>query len=126
MRSFSFAALLLAVLLGLNIFCYNFIRTSVSDIDESIDKIILHADKKDYKKANKEFELLKSKAEESKKIWFIIINHQEIDNVDISMRQSEAYLKKEAESDLIASLNTLKYNVNNVYEREKVNIINIF
>ena len=42
------------------------------------------------------------------------------------MRQSEAYLKKEAESDLIASLNTLKYNVNNVYEREKVNIINIF
>lgn len=126
MRSFGFAAFLLIILFGLNVYCYNYVKTSTEELSTSIDRLINLTDNKDYKNAAVNFNMLKRRTEDSKKIWFLIINHQEIDNVDVTLKQCEAQLKKEADKELTASLNSLKYYINNIYEREKVNITNIF
>lgn len=126
MRSFCFAAALLITLLGINVYCYNFIKESSIKLENNIDKIVYYLNKNDDENVEKSFNKLKEQTIESKKVWFLIINHEEIDNVDVKIKECEGYIKKEADNELLASLNSLKFYINNIYEREKVNIPNIF
>lgn len=126
MRSFCFAAALLITLLGINVYCYNFIKESSIKLENNIDEIVYYLNKNDDENVKKSFNKLKEQTIESKKVWFLIINHEEIDNVDVKIKECEGYIKKEADNELLASLNSLKFYINNIYEREKVNIPNIF
>ncbi|MGN8913418.1 DUF4363 family protein [Anaerofustis butyriciformans] len=126
MRSFCFAAALLITLLGINVYCYNFIKESSIKLENNIDEIVYYLNKNDDENVEKSFNKLKEQTIESKKVWFLIINHEEIDNVDVKIKECEGYIKKEADNELLASLNSLKFYINNIYEREKVNIPNIF
>ncbi|MCO8192862.1 MULTISPECIES: DUF4363 family protein [Anaerofustis] len=126
MRSFCFAAALLITLLGINVYCYNFIKESSIKLENNIDEIVYYLNKNDDENVEKSFNELKEQTIESKKVWFLIINHEEIDNVDVKIKECEGYIKKEADNELLASLNSLKFYINNIYEREKVNIPNIF
>ena len=126
MRSFCFAAALLITLLGINVYCYNFIKESSIKLENNIDEIVYYLNKNDNENVEKSFNKLKEQIIESKKVWFLIINHEEIDNVDVKIKECEGYIKKEARNKLLASLNSLKFYINNIYEREKVNIPNIF
>ncbi|WP_329380244.1 DUF4363 family protein [Anaerofustis butyriciformans] len=126
MRSFCFAAALLITLLGINVYCYNFIKESSIKLENNIDEIVYYLNKNDDENVEKSFNELKEQTIESKKVWFLIINHEEIDNVEVKIKECEGYIKKEADNELLASLNSLKFYINNIYEREKVNIPNIF
>lgn len=126
MKSFFCSLILLIILLGINIYCFEYIKTSSEKLNNYIDKTMLYAENDNKKDLQASFDTLKNEIIKSKKVWFLIINHQLIEDVEVKAEECEIYIKKEAYTELLASLNTLKYSVNNIYEREMVNIANIF
>ena len=126
MKSFYFALALLITLLGINFYCYDYIKDSSIKLEENVNKIVYFFNKDDFENVKIEFSNLEKQVTKTKKVWFLIINHEEIDNVELKLKECEGYIKKEANNELLASLNSLKFYINDIYEREKVNVTNIF
>lgn len=126
MKSFYFALALLITLLGINFYCYDYIKDSSIKLEENVNKIVYFLNKDDFENVKIEFSNLEKQITKTKKVWFLIINHEEINNVELKLKECEGYIKKEANNELLASLNSLKFYINDIYEREKVNVTNIF
>ncbi len=126
MKSFSFASFLLIVLILINIGFYTQLEDTTKSLDTDINQIISLSKEKDLTKAHKEFNNLKEKIKNDKKTWLFVINHRELDDIEISLKFIDGYFMEKNKSEIIANLHTLKFYVENIYTREKITLTNIF
>lgn len=58
--------------------------------------------------------------------WTILLDHKDIDNIDISIRRLQNFVQAQDFSQSLGELSALKYQVNQIYETSKINLKNIF
>jgi hypothetical protein len=80
---------------------------------------------KNWYDANNDFSKIKNQWAENKKKWAMLIDHQEIDNIDISIERLESYIKSNSLSEALSESYALLRNITHIPKKEQVGIENI-
>jgi len=63
--------------------------------------------------------------EKSKRWWTVLLDHQEIDNIDISLNRLEKYIESHNAALSLGEVSTLQLQVDHISDTEKLNLRNI-
>lgn len=113
-------------ILGLGFFIINSLTHNTDKISENIDKASQAINDENWNQANKELDLVKEKWNQHKKWWAIIVDHQEIDNIDVSLARTCEYLNHQDPTLTAGELAALKQYLKHIPEIEKISWKNIF
>lgn len=63
---------------------------------------------------------------DAKSIWTVLINHKEIDTIDITLVRIEEYLKTKEKGLALGEVSVLEYLIKHIPSQERVTLENIF
>lgn len=101
-------------------------------IEESIhlshlnNNIIVSLEDKNYNRAQMQIDELSKRVEKFKVFYFMTDNHNEIDNIKLSIAELEIYTRKEEQSDALAKANSLSFLLSHLPENTELKWGNIF
>jgi hypothetical protein len=75
--------------------------------------------------ASKNMESIKDSWDKTEKLWGILVDHYEIDNIEMSMTESRKYIETKDTSMSLAELDNLSLMIEHIYNKERINIKNI-
>ena len=103
-----------------------FIQTTTQVIGGQLNIIEQSLSNRKWESAKTELSTAQESWEMSNLWWSILFDHQEIDTINISLKQLENYIKAEDFSDSLVELSTIKLRLENLKESTKLTIKNIF
>ncbi|MGI6686363.1 MAG: DUF4363 family protein [Bacillota bacterium] len=112
--------------LGLGFFIISSLSHSAVDISENLTQVSHAINEEDWPKAKEQFSQVKEKWNQHKQWWAMIIDHHEIDNIEISLTRTDEYLSHQDLSLTAGELAVLKHYLEHIPETEKVSWKNIF
>lgn len=126
MKSFNFALFSVIILILLNTFFLNYIKTYSQDLTNVVNEIINYVENNDYKNAKGSLNKLKEIKDNKDKTLLLILNHEEVSEISSLINECEVYIKKEENVDTISTLTSLKDSINYLYTSRVISIANIF
>lgn len=118
--------LTLAFLILFGFFISSYIKTSASKLLKEIDKIEYSISNDNYITAYTDIEKLLTDWEETEKLWSMFVNHHEIDNISITLKESVEYIKLKDKVNSSAYISALRHYIKHIPEIETLSLKNIF
>lgn len=106
-------------------FNYNIEKTS-DNIVIGIEDIEMKIDENDWEGIQKDVDILRKKWGELANIWSVFVEHDELDNIQVSLLKANEYISMKNEVLIRAELSVLKYLVRHIYLKQKLEFGNIF
>lgn len=125
MRTFIAAIVILAVLVGFGTYAYKYIEKTANSLVTKTELVQKNAINRNWKQTEKSFNALRSSWDNSSKKWTMLIDHQELDNINISLSRARQYLDTRYEPGLLAELAELKLLLQHIPQKEAINIDNM-
>ncbi len=126
MRTFTSIIIITLLLLGGAFSSYQYIKTSTQALGIPLNTVEQSVTDQKWKLAGDELNNAQLSWAKIKKWWTILLDHQDINNIDISLRRLDSYIQAEDLSQSLGELSDLKYQVNQIFESAKLNWKNIF
>jgi hypothetical protein len=126
MKTEAVLAVGVALILGLSIAPYMMIHNASGDLASSLDSVQQNITQGQWDKAKEQISSTHDSWTKTKRTWSSIIDHQEIDNIDISMSRLEQYVETKALSLSAGEVSTLKQLVEHIADKEKPTLHNVF
>ena len=113
-------------IIAVSLYANIYLKTSAQNIAPHINNIGIYSQRQDWNSASKEMKLLESKWSSVKSVWSMLIEHQEIDNVEVSMDRVSKYVESKNSSDALAESASLGLFIEHIPETYELNLGNIF
>lgn len=126
MRTVMTILIIVALLLGGSFISYRFIQTTTVMIGDKLATVEQSVSNRNWELAKNELVTAQHSWEKSNRWWSILIDHNSIDAIDLSMKRLEKYIETENFSHSIGEVSTLKLQFKSIYESEKLSLKNIF
>ncbi len=81
---------------------------------------------RDWPAANHQLRRLEKEWSKTKSLWAMLLNHEEIDAIEQALERSKKALLSRSVSDAAIEIGALRYFLKHIYERERLNLVNIF
>jgi len=121
---------ILIIIFGGAIYTKNFLNSTSEEIilklDELKEEIIIAKENNERTIVQKLANEIYDKWEEMDKTWSILVFHEELDSIQISLTKMKAQIEKGELEESIEELETTKFLINHIKEKEKFNLKNIF
>jgi len=121
---------ILAIIFGGAMYTKNFLdRTSeeiILKLEELKEEIVTARESNNRGRANELSNEIYEKWEEIDKTWSIIVFHEELDTIQISLTKMKAQIEKGELEESLEELETTKFLINHIKETEKFKLENIF
>ncbi len=125
MKVFKATLVISAFLIGFGIFAYYYIDTTADRLVAGTEILERGMDSKDWKQTEKNFARLNSLWDKISPKWTILIDHEELDNINITMSRAREFMKARDTAGFTAELAELKLLLKHIPEKEALNIKNI-
>ncbi len=125
MKGLKISFVLFLFLFVVNIYYHIYVYTSTDDICSLIDSACSSVLENNYEKAAEYIKKTDNKIREYISLWQLGINHGEVDNISTSMEKLNGSLDSDGEH-LLIYLGELRFFVDNLYQRERLTVYNIF
>lgn len=116
----------LLVVVGFGLYTINFLGHDAREILHALEGLDSAMASGDWEQAQQEIDEARKIWSQHKDRWAMVINHQDIDNIDLTMARLARYISLEnrilAAGDLAELVHMLEY----IPEKEKFNLSNIF
>lgn len=119
----NFITLILIIILG--IYEIRTIERDTISFMENLNDVKKSVEASNWDDAYKNIELLNKNWERKKQLWSFFVNHNEIDNISMYLKQSIEYIKYKDKNEAMASLAILEHYLTHISEIEKLRIENI-
>lgn len=118
--------LLLILLAGATFWYSDYIQSSSSQLVQELDYVeqLIHG--QNWDQANQEMERMQEEWKHTKKWWSAMLNHQEIDQIDITLKRVEKYVEGKSSLLSLGELAALRLLVDHIANTESFSIENIF
>ena len=116
--------LILIIIIGW-FFTYNAINNEASQLMDLSDEIIKSIEDGQWDKAKNQFEDIDSRWKQVRKFWTILLDHHEIDNIDLSIAKANKYINSKNKSLSLGEIEVLKSLFGIVKENEALTLHNI-
>ena len=121
------AIVLLAVAIGaVSIYSFYMLNSSSSKMEKDILAIENSIRKKNWDSAGDNLEKMQKSWSKTKKMWAVMLDHAEIDNIDITLSKLSSYIEMKDLALALAETASLKQYIKHIPEKESANISNIF
>jgi hypothetical protein len=120
------AGIALAIIFANGFIIKLYLQKTSDELLSKLDKIDHYVDTNSWDEAYQEINALNKDWERKEKVWGMIINHHEIDNISISLKASLVYINKKDQADSLASLSSLRHYIGHIPVMEKISLKNIF
>lgn|GEM_PF-789120 len=119
----NFITLILIIILG--IYEIRTIERDTISFMGNLNDVKKSVEASNWDNAYKNIELLNKNWERKKQLWSFFVNHNEIDNISMYLKQSIEYIKYKDKNEAMASLAILEHYLTHISEIEKLRIENI-
>jgi hypothetical protein len=123
-KLFSLLVLFAIIISGLSI--KNYLLTDSKNFNHKIDIIQTAIDKRQWKSAYNLSCKLNQDWEKSESIWALFINHHEIDNITIPLKETIQYINHKDQIESSVHLSELKEYIDHIPEMETLSFKNVF
>lgn len=115
----------LVLLVGISLGSYRYINASAKEIGTHLDRVEQMIQTGKWETAESELGNAEDSWDKTKYWWSILLNHQEIDNIDVSITRLEKYIQSQGLALSLGEISTLKMLVEHVSDTEAFTIRNI-
>lgn len=126
MKSYIMMVVILALMVGVSYGGNRYINTSSQKLVQSIEQMDKYLDKQDWVQADSQVQVLKEAWDETKDIWSVLVHHQEIDTIDISIMRLKEYVQANNSVLSAGELSSLRLLFEHISDTEALNLKNIF
>lgn len=126
MKDWLIPILLLAVVIVGGMFTINYLQKTSTEIIRSLDNVENAVMEENWHKARLGVNNLKKKWQANKPFWELLVEHTEIDNIDVSLVHINSYLMVEKKGEVLAEISGLRLFLKHIPENELLNLENIF
>ncbi len=126
MRTLPTIVIIVVLLLGGSLASYRYIETTTQAMGAQLETVEQSISTQKWEGTQKKMNTAQQRWDKTKTWWSVLLDHQEIDNIDISMKRLEKYIEKQDVSLSLGEVSTLKLIVNHIYDTEKFTLGNIF
>jgi len=105
-------------------------QSTLGKTSDELDKYILQVENSttsnDWKTAELNVAQIKDKWSRIKGLWAILIDHQEIDNIDVTLSRMEKYIQTKDISSSMAEASALRKFIGHIPVKERLSFENVF
>lgn len=125
MRTVPAIIILVIILLGGSFTTSRYLEASAQSLGTQIEAVEQSISAQQWEVAQNELDTAQQSLEKNKTWWTVILDHQVIDDIDISMNRLGKYIETRSASLSLGEVSSLKLQVDNIFETEKFNLQNI-
>lgn len=125
MRTVPTIVIIVVLLLGGSLTTYRYLQTTALTLGAQLEAVEQSISTQKWEGAQKELNTAQQRWDKSKTWWTIFLDHQEIDNIDISMNRLEKYIETHDVSLSLGEVSAVKLQVDHISDTEKLNLQNI-
>lgn len=121
-----FLVLALALLLGLGIWSSYAIAGSAQELTKYLNELETTLEEGDWRNSDSHMQPLLAKWSKTQQRWTLLLDHQEIDNIDLALARLHRFVQTRDLSAALAELAALQHLVRHIPELSKFTLQNIF
>lgn len=125
LKILALSAILLVLVIGTSIFTLNTLSKNALELEQQINEIESYTINKDWSNAEKCLSSIKEDWDRVEKTWALLLDHMEIDNIEISLIKMAEYIKTKDYTLAMAEISTLKQYVKHIPEKEGFSLKNL-
>lgn len=118
--------LLLAVIFAFSSYTNRVLSTTSQDIASHVDEIEKTIKEGNWDKTEEQLQTIESNWDKTEKKWTVLIDHSEIDNIDISLSRMSKYIEAKEQALALAEAGVLKNLIEHIPDKETLTLKNIF
>lgn len=119
--------LIISVIISLSAGLYeiNYLKNTTKYFNADINHIKNKINSQDFEEADIYLNKVEKSWNKIKNIWDIFVNHEDINQIEEEMLSCKLDIKSQDKEDSLKSVERLKRDLNNIYERKKIKLQNI-
>ncbi|MCO1601050.1 DUF4363 family protein [Desulfosporosinus nitroreducens] len=125
MRTLLTIVVIVMLLLGGSFTSYRYIQTTTQTAGEHLELLEQSISIQKWEGAQKELSTVQQSWEKNNTWWSILLDHEEIDTIDISLSRLESLLARQDVTLSLAEVSTLKLLFENLHDKEKFTLKNV-
>ncbi len=118
--------ILLTVIIAGGLMTHNLLQAESRLLSEKLDMLCVSVDNEDWDKADELYKGILEAWKKSNKKYSMLIDHFEIDNININFAELKAFISVKDKSPAKAKILSLKVLILHMAEKEAINLKNIF
>ena len=118
--------ILIIFILGIGIFSQQLLRKDSENLTATLDVAVKSADTGNWNGAESSLDEVSKIWMKIKGTWSALIDHQEIDNIDVTLTRLQTLVKAKELPDSLSEAAALKTYIGHIPEKEKVKLENLF
>ncbi|HOM03695.1 MAG TPA: DUF4363 family protein [Acetivibrio sp.] len=118
-------AILGTIIIGISLYASSVFSRDAQILENRIIEIEESVDKKDWASAEKNLMAVREEWDKTEKMWAVLIEHAEIDNIDTSLTRVSEYIKSRDVSMTMAEIAVLRNSIRNIPENQSFSLKNI-
>ena len=119
-------SILMAIILGSSFISQSILFKTASELETELSEVENNTVSNNWDEAKSSLKKVREKWSGAKKIWAVLIDHMEIDNIDISMTRVEKYILCKDTSSALAEASALMKYIRHIPRKEALNMENVF
>lgn len=118
--------LITALVFGVSIYTKNIIDSTSRNLENQVTVVEDNTRAGNWEKAEAELSNMEKDWSRTKKIWAMLLDHIEVDNIDETLSKMSRYIESRESSLALAEASTLKQFIKHIPEKESFKLENIF
>ncbi len=125
MRTITAVAIGFVLILLFGIGTYMYVNTSANQLSGQLKIAESSIRSQNWGQAGEQLAYVEKSWDKSKGWWTILLDHQEIDNIDVSLKRLSQYVKSQGSTLALGEISALELLVDHIADKEAPNIKNI-
>jgi|LSQX01.1.fsa_nt_gb DNA-directed RNA polymerase specialized sigma subunit len=125
-KALSLLVALLALIIGSGIFANRVLSSNAETLEKQINEIEEHTKNEDWDSALQSLHTINKEWPETSKMWTLLLDHVEIDNIDETIKRMSKYIETQNVPLALGEIAVLKQYIKHIPEKEKFSIKNVF
>lgn len=103
----------------------NTLDSESKNLNDSLSKLESDVEGQNWEAASTKLEAFHSKWDSISNIWSMLIDHYEIDNIELAVSQLTSYVRTKDKSEALSQMSSLRALIKHIPEKESFNLKNI-
>lgn len=126
LKVFVLISLLTILIVGTGIFTQSFLKSTSDGLVDQIAKVESNTMSGDWTAAKNNLLPIQDKWSAVKGKWAVLVDHQEIDNIDVTLSRMQKYVQSRDMSSALAEASALLKFVRHIPNKETISLENVF
>ncbi|TGE31957.1 DUF4363 family protein [Desulfosporosinus sp. Sb-LF] len=126
MRTIPTIVTIIILLLGGSLASYQYIQSTSQTLALQIETVEQSISTHKWENAQKQLNIAQPRWDKTKTLWTVLLDHQEIDDIEVSMKKLEKYIQAQDVALSLGEASALKLLIDHISDTEKLTLRNIF